>query len=93
MSTTVTEQEARRIQRFELSLPTRVEVKVDGKFSWNEITRMEDVSSFGAGFILNRPVKRGRVLHLSARAQGSQVLRFLEPHKRSGGWSEMHHVR
>ncbi len=62
MSSTVIEKEQRRIQRYALSLPTRVEVKVDSKFSWNEITRMEDVSAFGAGFILKRPVKRGRLI-------------------------------
>lgn len=62
MSTTVSEKDKRRIQRYELSLPTRVEVKVDNKFSWNEVTRMEDVSAFGAGFVLKRPVKRGRLI-------------------------------
>lgn len=54
--------ESRRIQRISLPLPARVEVKVDDKVSWNEITRLSDVSSFGAGFILKRPVKRGRLL-------------------------------
>ncbi|MEO7672986.1 MAG: hypothetical protein ABIU09_02785 [Pyrinomonadaceae bacterium] len=66
MSTTVSEKDNRRIQRYELSLPARVEVKVDNKFSWNEISRMEDVSAFGAGFILKRPVKRGRLISISA---------------------------
>lgn len=60
------EKDGRRQSRYALSLPTRVEVKVDNKFSWNEVTRMEDVSAFGAGFNLKRPVKRGRLVLLTA---------------------------
>jgi hypothetical protein len=77
---TVTEKDGRRIQRYSLSLPTRVEVKVDNKFSWTEVTRMEDVSAFGAGFILKRPVKRGRLLHLSApMPRQLRCYDFMEP--------------
>ena len=65
MSTTVTEKESRRIQRYALALPARVEVKVDANFSWNDITRLEDVSAFGCGMNLKRPVKRGRLLLVS----------------------------
>jgi hypothetical protein len=55
----------RRIQRISLPLPVRVEVKVDDQVSWNEITRLIDVSAFGAGFLLKRPVKRGRMVLLT----------------------------
>lgn len=65
MSTTVTDKESRRIQRYALALPARVEVKVDGNFSWSDITRLEDVSAFGCGMNLKRPVKRGRLLLVS----------------------------
>src|SRR5687767_15054790 len=65
MSSTVTEKESRRIQRYALALPARVEVKVDGNFSWSDITRLEDVSAFGCGMNLKRPVKRGRLLLVS----------------------------
>ena len=65
MSTTVTEKENRRIQRYALALPARVEVKVDANFSWSDITRLEDVSAFGCGMNLKRPVKRGRLLLVS----------------------------
>ena len=54
--------ENRRIQRISLPLPVRVEVKVDHEMSWNEITRLSDVSTFGAGFVLKKPVKRGRLV-------------------------------
>lgn len=59
------EKDNRRIQRISLPLPVRVEVKVDAKVSWNEITRLSDVSAFGAGFSLKRPVKRGRLVLLT----------------------------
>lgn len=86
MSTIVTENETQRVQRFELSLPTRVEVKIDSKFSWNEVTRMEDVSPFGAAFILKRPVKRGRVILVSApMPRQLRCYDFLEPQYRVWG--------
>lgn len=61
----VVEKENRRIQRISLPLPVRVEVKVDAKVTWNEVTRLSDVSAFGAGFTLKRPVKRGRLVLLT----------------------------
>lgn len=57
--------ENRRIQRISLPLPVRVEVRVDRKSNWNEITRLTDISAFGAGFNLKRPVKRGRLVQLT----------------------------
>lgn len=91
MSTILTEptvdpsvdKEPRRLPRYSLSLPTRVEVRVDNKFSWNEVTRMEDVSAFGAGFNLKRPVKRGRLILVSApMPRQLRCYDFLEPQYR-----------
>ena len=65
MSTNVVDKENRRIQRISLPLPVRVEVRVDKAASWNEITRLTDISAFGAGFTLKRPVKRGRMMLLT----------------------------
>jgi len=56
--------ESRRIQRIALPLPARVEVKVDKIASWHEVVRLEDVSAFGAGFSLTRPVKCGRIIQM-----------------------------
>jgi PilZ domain len=56
------EKENRRIQRIALPLPVRVEVKLDAETTWHEITRLNDVSAFGAGFALKRPIKRGRLV-------------------------------
>jgi len=65
MSSVVEEKESRRIQRIALPLPTRVEVNISPKNSWNEVTRLSDISAFGAGFSLKRPVKRGRLVLLT----------------------------
>jgi len=56
------EKENRRIQRIALPLPVRVEVRVEKTVSWYEITRLSDVSAFGAGFPLKQPIKRGRMV-------------------------------
>jgi hypothetical protein len=65
MQSKVAETEKRRIQRIALPLPSRVEVKIDPQISWNEVTRLTDVSAYGAGFSLKRPLKRGRLVLLT----------------------------
>ena len=65
MPLNVAEKEKRRIQRIALPLPSRIEVRIDQQVSWNEVTRLTDVSAFGAGFILKRPLKRGRLVLLT----------------------------
>lgn len=57
--------ENRRLQRIALPLPVRVEIKIDNNAEWNEVTRLSDVSAFGAGFFLKRPLKRGRLAYLT----------------------------
>lgn len=63
--TTITENDNRRIQRVSLSLPIRVESQVSESVSWNEVTRLNDLSAFGAGFNLRHPVRRGRLIHMT----------------------------
>jgi hypothetical protein len=65
VSSSVAEQESRRIHRICLTLPIRVDAQVDQTVSWSEITRLADISAFGAGFLLKRPVKRGRLIQLT----------------------------
>jgi hypothetical protein len=55
----------RRIARIALTLPVKVEGKDSKDKGWDEITRLKDISAFGAGFTLRRPVKRGRLLLLT----------------------------
>ena len=65
MTSTNADQTGPKIQRYSLALPTRVEVKIDRKHSWNEMRRLEDISAVGAALDLKRPVKRGRLLLIS----------------------------
>lgn len=86
MSSTTVEQDSRRIQRYALALPTRVEVRVDPKYTWNEITRLEDISAFGAAFKLKRPVKRGRLILISLpMPRQLRCYDYLEPQYRIWG--------
>lgn len=57
--------ENRRIQRLSLPLPVRIEMRLDAENALNEITRLSDVSAFGAGFVLKRPLKPGRLVLLT----------------------------
>jgi len=64
-SKALAEQEARRIQRISLPLPIQVEVRIDKDVTWSEVTRLSDVSAFGAGFTLKRPIKQGRMVKMT----------------------------
>ncbi len=52
-------------ERLGLKLPVRVHCRESLDFEWTEITRLIDVTPFGAGFTLKRPVEKGRLLHLT----------------------------
>ena len=51
--------------RLELKLPVRVRCRETTDLEWNEITRLIDVTPFGAGFTLKRPIEKGRLLHMT----------------------------
>lgn len=56
----------RRIrERLELKLPVRVRCRETPDFEWTEVTRLTDVTPFGAGFSLKRPTEKGRLLHMT----------------------------
>jgi len=52
-------------ERLELKLPVRVRCREAADFEWTEITRLIDVTPFGAGFTLKRPIEKGRLLHMT----------------------------
>ena len=52
-------------ERLKLSLPARVQVRDDAETEWTEMTRLADLTPFGAGFSLTRPVDTGRLVHLT----------------------------
>ena len=52
-------------ERLELKLPVRVRCRETADTEWTEITRLIDVTPFGAGFTLKRPIEKGRLLHMT----------------------------
>src|SRR6476620_2545726 len=60
------EREWKRIrERLALQLPVRVRVRETPDFEWTEVTRLLNVTPFGAGFTLKRPTERGRLVHMT----------------------------
>ena len=52
-------------ERLEFKLPVRVHCRETSDFEWIEITRLINVTPFGAGFTLKRPTEKGRLLHMT----------------------------
>jgi hypothetical protein len=52
-------------ERLALQLPVRVRVRETVDFEWTEMTRLLNVTPFGAGFTLKRPTERGRLVHMT----------------------------
>jgi hypothetical protein len=51
--------------RLALQLPVRVRCRETSDYEWIEMTRLINVTPFGAGFTLRRPTEKGRLLHLT----------------------------
>jgi hypothetical protein len=52
-------------ERLALQLPVRVHGRETPDFEWTEITRLINVTPFGAGFSLKHPTEKGRLLHMT----------------------------
>ena len=52
-------------ERLALQLPVRVQCRETSDFEWTEVTRLINVTPFGAGFTLKRPTEKGRLLHMT----------------------------
>lgn len=52
-------------ERIKLSLPVRVRCRESKGYEWVELTRLIDVTPFGARFTLAHATERGRLLHLT----------------------------
>lgn len=83
----------RRIrERLELKLPVRVRCRETPDFEWTEVTRLTDVTPFGAGFSLKRPTEKGRLLHMTIpMPRQLRVFDHLEDQYRI--WALVRHVR
>jgi hypothetical protein len=51
--------------RLALKLPVRVHCRETADSEWEEITRLIDVTPFGAGFTLHHMIEKGRLLHMT----------------------------
>ena len=52
-------------ERIKLALPVRVHCRESAEHEWDEMSRLIDVTPFGARFTLSHPTERGRLLHLT----------------------------
>lgn len=52
-------------ERLELKLPVRVNCRETPDLEWTEITRLINVTPFGAAFTLKRPIEKGRLVHMT----------------------------
>jgi hypothetical protein len=52
-------------ERLALQLPVRIRCRETPDFEWTEVTRLTNVTPFGAGFPLTRPTEKGRLLHMT----------------------------
>jgi hypothetical protein len=52
-------------ERLALHLPVRIRCRETPDFEWTEVTRLINVTPFGAGFTLQRPTEKGRLLHMT----------------------------
>ena len=52
-------------ERLALHLPVRVQGRETPDFAWTEMSRLNNVTPFGAGFTLKRPTEKGRLLYMT----------------------------
>src|SRR5206468_6778249 len=52
-------------ERVQLALPVKVHCRETVDHEWTEMSRLRDVTPFGARFTLKRPTEIGRLLHLT----------------------------
>jgi len=52
-------------ERLALQLPVRVQGRETPAFEWTEVTRLTNVTPFGAGFTLKHPTEKGRLLFMT----------------------------
>jgi len=82
----------RKRERLEISLPVRVHGRDSVDHEWTEMSRLLDVTPFGAGFTLSRLTERGRLLHLTlAMPRQLRCFDHIEPQYRV--WSLVRYVR
>src|SRR3984893_12387324 len=83
---------ARIRERLDLRLPVRVHCRETPDFAWSEVTRLIDVTPFGAGFTVKRPTERGRLVHMTIpMPRQLRVFDFAEDQYKN--WAVVRYVR
>jgi hypothetical protein len=87
------DQKSRRLrERVRLALPARVYAREGGNREWTEMTRLIDVTPFGARFRLSRPIDVGRLLQLTlAMPRALRVFDHVEDQYRV--WAIVRNIR
>ena len=52
-------------ERLALHLPVRIQGRETPDFAWTEMTRLNNVTPFGAGFTIKHPTEKGRLLYMT----------------------------
>ena len=82
----------RRRERIRLAIPVRVSGRERDNKEWIEMTRLIEVTPFGARLTLKRPTEVGRLIHLAlAMPRQLRVFDHLEPQYRI--WALVRNVR
>lgn len=92
MSRLETEKNRRQRERLNLSLPIRVQWRKTKDDSCEEITRLIDVTPFGAGFALSREIEVGRMLLLTI-PMPRQLRCYDHAEQQYRVWALVRHVR
>jgi len=79
-------------ERIKLALPVRVLCRESVDCEWVEMSRLVDVTPFGARFALKRPTERGRLLHLTL-PMPRQLRCFDHVEDQYRVWALVRHVR
>ena len=79
-------------ERLDLQLPVRVQCRETEDFEWTEMTRLTNVTPFGAGFTLKRPTERGRLL-LMTIPMPRQLRVFDHVEDQYRVWALVRHIR
>lgn len=87
------DQKSRRLrERLRVALPARIYGRESDNREWTEMTRLVDVTPFGARFRLRRPVDMGRLLRLTAvMPRALRVFDFVEDQYRI--WAMVRNAR
>ena len=86
-------------ERLPLQLPVRIQGRETPDFAWTELTRLNNVTPFGAGFTIKRPTEKGRLLfmtipmprqlrvfdHVEEQYRVWAVVRYMKTRTSSGG--------